>query len=317
MAGSGEGGRKWFKYGCFGCLGCLGLLILISVGVTGVAWIQSRSAEAEDEVITREIPGLPSPEIPAATEETPDPELQATATTPGHVILDLGQGEVQVRPGEPGEPIRIEARYDKDDCRLEESFEEGDGSGWTYRVKFRRFTTSGLLTSIKEAFAGTSPRVVVYLPVDVPLKLDLGVRQGGGEIELGGLWLTDADIEFEMGGGELRFSEPLRHPMNSLSVSASMGGGAFQKIGNASPRQCDFDFRMGGMQLDLRGQWLQDSDISIRHSMGGGAVFLPDGVRLDGVPGRADTPPETGEVPQSTLRFTVSSEMGNLEFVDW
>ena len=37
---------------------------------------------------------------------------------------------------------------------------------------------------------------------------------------------------------------------------------------------------MGGMELDLRGQWVADADIDIDLRMGGGSVTLPDGVQV-------------------------------------
>jgi hypothetical protein len=280
----------------------------------GLAWIQSRDAEAEEQVLTRQLPEGTAPE---PGEQAVDTALAATSAQPGKVILDLGQGEVIVKPAQPGEPIRVEASFDPDDCRLEESFEEGDGSGWTYTVKFRRVASAGILTSIKEAFAGTGPRIHVYLPVGVPLDLDLSIRQGGGAVDLGGLWLTNADIRLEMGGGKIDFSEPLPYPMESLTISASMGGGAFQHIGNASPGKLTWEIKMGGGDLDLRGAWRQDSDIRLDVSMGGGRVVLPQKVRIEGLETLVTRKPlQEEEVPLPTLRFQPGESMGNLEFVN-
>ena len=104
--------------------------------------------------------------------------------------------------------------------------------------------------------------------------------------------------------------------MERLSIVGSMGGFEASSLGNASPRELEVDFSMGGMDLDLRGRWAGDSDISLRSSMGGGVLRLPRDVRIEGLAtSRIGDPTET-EVEPPTLRFSVSSDMGNLEILD-
>lgn len=322
MTEKGDGGRKWFKYGCFGCLGCFGVIIIISLLGSGVVWFQSRSARTEDQVLTREIPGTaaageeiaPDGEIPGGERKRLD--LDVTAESPGRVFLDLRQADFRIVPNRPGEPIRVEATFDPADYALEEIFEEGGEAGWTYTVKFRQKTAGSFLTTLKEMFAGTSPNVKIFLPVDHPLILDLDVRQGGAVLEVDEMWLTSADLKCEMGGLVVTFDRPLRAPMDSLSVRSSMGGCVVSGAGNASPRRMVVDARMGGLDLDLKGAWVQDSEITISQSMGGGAVHLPDNVLFEGIDAGSFRPPAEQEVPTPTLRFSASSEMGNLEFFD-
>jgi hypothetical protein len=164
---------------------------------------------------------------------------------------------------------------------------------------------------------GTSPTVKVVLPVDVPLDLDVRASQGGLEMELGGLWLRTAEIKFSQGGVFMAVSQPLREPMERLSISGSMGGLATSNLGNASPRVLDIDFTMGGGVLGLRGAWRNDSQVSIAASMGGGRVLLPKDVAIEGVETSTPRPKSTLELPLPTLRFTVSeSTLENLEFDD-
>jgi hypothetical protein len=207
------------------------------------------------------------------------------------------------------------ATYDKKVYELEEILETHEDSTWTYRVNFRQ-TGGGLMTTLKEMLGGTKPDIRIVLPVDVQLDLDARMRQGAMTIDLGGLWLRRADLNFQQGGFELGVSEPLREPMETLSIDGSMGGFATSTLGNASPRRLECDFSMGGMMLDLRGPWAQDAEISITHSMGGGAVRLPRNVILRGIPGRHSDVPVDAELKPPTLTFTISSSMGELEYID-
>src|SRR5262249_35026465 len=162
-----------------------------------------------------------------------------------------------------------EASYDRSSFKLDEGLEPGtDGSGFTYRVSFKR-TAKGKLFGLAELFAHTKTKVRVLLPPGPPLALEAKISQGGAEIELGGLRVVSADLEVAMGGLELRVSDPLPQPMDSFRLKTSMGGGEVRSLGNASPRKLDVEYAMGGMELDLRGQWVADSEITLRGSMGG------------------------------------------------
>ena len=130
----------------------------------------------------------------------------------------------------------------------------------------------------------------------------------GAEVDLGGLWLTELDAEFNKGGMVLGFSEPSREPLKHLRIEGAMGGIVLRKLGNASPQSLTVDLSMGGMDIDLRGEWRNDSDVSLSQSMGGAALQLPHGVRVEGLEGRSTLTPAGDEVTLPTLRFEVSGE---------
>jgi hypothetical protein len=146
------------------------------------------------------------------------------------------------------------------------------------------------------------------------MTLEAAIAQGGASVELGGLSLTSADFDVSMGGLELSVGEPTRAPMERFRAKLSMGGGEIRSLGNASPRELSVEYSMGGLLLDLTGGWRTDSEITLRGSMGGAQVELPRDVRVEGVPDRTFPLPEKTEVPVPTLRFTTSSQMGEVEF---
>ncbi len=315
-----SGGKGCFKWGCIGCVGLLLLVILLVAIFSGVAWQKVQSQEVKEEVLTHELPGTkpaegtPEADTPAAPG---DAEMRTEILQPGRpgngrVILDLRNGGFYISPAEPGEPLTVEATYDVNSYELVESFEEGEGGTWTYRVSFQR-TGGMIMAMLGQIFGGENPEVHVYLPPDAPLELDVKLRSGGSEIKLGGLWLTSAEIDFAQSGFNLQIDEPLKEPMDSLTLTGMMGGANLEGIGNASPRKLEVDLRMGGMNLDLRGQWMQDSDISITWNMGGARVVLPANMAIQGVEGHEGAAPG-GEVPPPTLRFELDGKMDDIEF---
>lgn len=302
------GGQSCLKTGCLVLVGCLGLGVMIVALGVGLAWMKASSSKPESQVLTRPVPE-PAPVPPSSL--AADLPAQASAAG-GRVVLDLSEAEFMIEPGPPGEPIRVEASYDRASGALEETFEPGDAGSWTYTVRFKR--EAGFLAKLFEGMAGKTPKMRVLIPPDVPIDLDISLSEGEGKVRLGGLWLTSADLEFAMGGVEMSIDEPLKEPMESLSIKTSMGGGSFRSLGNASPRRLDVDISMGGMDLDLSGRWLRDAEIQIRQSMGGAGVTLPDGVIIEGIDHPRAGRQASKEIPLPVLRFTVSSEMGELKF---
>ena len=76
---------------------------------------------------------------------------------------------------------------------------------------------------------------------------------------------------------------------------------------------------MGGMELDLRGNWVVDSEITVRVSQGGGQLRLPRDVEIVGIETSRVRPVRPGgdeETPRPTLTFTTSSSRGELEIVE-
>ncbi len=316
MASEGTG-RTFLKWGCFGCLGCLGVVLVLFLVAVGVGWLSARSAKLEDEVLSRDLPPVATAapsraDAPAAPSEAP-PAAEAAAA--GRVVLDLAQAEFDVEPGEPGGKARVEAHYDKQVYELVETLEQPPDGPWIYRVGFER-TGVGWALGLRELFGATATKVTVFLPPDVPLDLEIRIRQGGAKIELGGLWLTSVELDTAQGGGDLRVSEPLRAPMQRFDLTARMGGMSVRSLGNASPAEVRVDVSMGGMDLDLRGAWVRDAAIELKSSMGGLDVILPRDVAIRGVPGQGLPESPEPEVRRPTLTFSADDggRSGGIQF---
>ncbi|MCP3979292.1 MAG: hypothetical protein GY716_08190 [bacterium] len=283
----------WRKYGCIGCLGLVALVLTIVLVVAGLALLTARPEQMESRVLTPEVVGG------------------------GRVVLAIEAAELHVRPAVPGESLRVEARFDVNAFALEGELDPGAGGDWIYRVTFGAAEDSGAFSGLMSVARGSPSRVDVFLPVDSPLDLVLNLRKGGAVVRLGGLRLRSAELEFESGAVDLDVDEPLREPMQSLSISTTSAGALINNLGNASPRRLDVTYRMGQIDMGLLGNWVADAEISIDGGTGGGVVHLPSGVVLEGLERRGVAPPREPRPDLPTLRFTVSTGMGWLEFSDW
>lgn len=297
-----------FKNTLLGCLGLIAIAVIFGAIMAGLAWKdRGKGGQVEQEVS----PTVTASEaVPTATV---DPAL-LTTRYPGRVILDLGQGEFQINPAAPGAGLSARARFDSEVHTITESYEVRPDSSWVYQLGFHQ-TMPGLQALFRALMGNdTDARIEIFLPPDVPIELVVGLEQGGGEAELGGLWVTTADFSFKQGGFVLGIREPLREPMDRLRLHGRMGGVELERLGNASPRVLDIDCGMGGADVDLRGAWRNDCDAHLAVKMGGLAVSVPRDMIVVGDRELASTLARTDtEVPQPTLRLTVEESMGEVE----
>ena len=302
-----KNGTSWLRYGCFGCLGVILVAVLIVIGVTGLAALRARGEKITERNLT---PRISTPDTPRSESA----EIEASGT--GRVVLNLWHAEFEVLPAAPDEALRVEATYDENAYELVEQFDAGGESGWVYELTFQR-TGGWLMTSLAQMFSGSQPRVAIYLPRDVRLDLEIEAHQGALQGDLGGLWLNTAEVTLEQGGLQLTFDEPLREPMERLSIDFSMGGGQLTSIGNASPAILDLEISMGGAEIDLRGHWVQDAMINLDTRMSGALVRLPRGVLIEGIDREGLTVEENAEVNPPKLTFEIrGDDRGDIEFID-
>lgn len=288
--GNGKGkGKGCFRFGCFGCL----MLLAISIGVVlllGAIQLTTDSGDPMPEQRNAEHPLPPAPPIPgvALSPEAPTSgggELPSIAVGPlpadfdpsdvraGVLVLDLSMGDFIIQPGPPGEPIRVEADYDTNSFELAETFEEDSDGTWRYEVEFG--LRGGWLGALLRGGAQGHNRVTITIPRDQPLDIRGKIGMGQSEVDLGGLWVRDVDLEMGTGDHFLEFREPLRVPMASFTVDGSMGEVELRGLGDASPRDVRVDHGMGAMLVDLSGAWRNDADVRVEFSMGECKVWLP------------------------------------------
>lgn len=226
--------------------------------------------------------------------------------------LDLTAGSFRVEPGEPGQPLRVEADYDKGRFSLDESFDEDSN---TYRVTFRiRGGWLGMFRGSGEA----DNEIRILVPPDRPFALTGEVGLGESRFELGGLWITDVDLDLGAGEHRLLISEPLLAPLERIRVHASVGETTMSDLGNASPGRIDIDQGIGEMSVDLRGAWQRDAAVRVNLGIGECRVRVPEDVGLviarssvgigeSRSPRRREAPPGA-----ATLTLRVSGGIGEL-----
>ncbi len=309
-----KGGKKWWV---LGCLGVIGAALLVVVSVVAFAFVSARNVQTETDVRTHAAIGPNDDAFPSILEvDQRSAGATGTAGSPrrGTVVLKMLGGEAFVEPAAPGEPLSIEARYDKRDYELTERFE--DGEPWTYEANFR-LTGSALLTGLKEAIGGTQPRIRLRIPVGVRIDLTVLQRQGGAVVDVGGLDLRVIEFDIENAFLVVSATQLLSSPVERFTLLGSKGAVFLHNMDRVSPAQLDIDFRMGEAQLDLRGRWLQDTEIKLTTGLSDVILRLPQDAIIEGLDTTGHVISPNVEIALPTLRFEVSQgRRGKIEIFE-
>jgi hypothetical protein len=316
--------RGCFKVGCFGCLGTAGVVVLIFLVLLGLG-LATGGGESRMEPIDRsqDVPPVEPPKLPPMVlgdpdEEQPLPTIdhEIDVDEPGRIVLDLHKGSFEVRPGPPGSQLRLEGRYDEGKYELEESYSTYGERGWTYKVSFdqRGF-------GIRPIFQDNDNenRVRLIIPRDMPVVLEGMVGIGESNLELGGLWLLEIDLDVGIGEHSLSFNEPLPVPMRKMRLDTSVGVIDVDELGNASPRETRIKHSIGETRIDLRGAWRRDAEVEISCGIGECDVRAPREAKLDlahvGVAIGESGGPRRREPPAAdapTVKLSVSGSIGEV-----
>jgi hypothetical protein len=304
-----------------GCLkataiGCGSIIVLSGIAMAVfIAIATSGGGENAADEVRRTVAGLEQAESVAVA----DPAA-LTALHPGRIVLDLAHGEFNVKPAGAGEGLSLDATYDPEIYTLAQQYVVAPDSSWTAYVSLRRSVPA--LVALVRYIGGndTDASITVRLPAEVPIELVASFEQGGGEIDLGGLWLTTADFTVRQGGFEMSCPEPLREPAARVRLHSRMGGVAVADVGNLSPRELVVDCGMGGADISLDGLWRNDCAAVFRARMGGMAVGVPKGLDLaagGSLPQGLELPAMRRtdvEVPLPVMTVHVETRWAEIEF---
>jgi hypothetical protein len=305
-----EGKKSGRKGGCFkyGCLACVGLLVLLLITAGTIMAIGLMLGAPEEKL---ESPQL-SRELPAAL------TAQLPAARVGRIILDLSEGSFRIIPVAPGEPIKVDGRYDSGVYELAESFEQQEGESWVYRVSFDR-RVSWVRAIFKEMEQDN--RINISIPRGTPIILEGTIGVGESILELGGLAVRKLDLNLGTGSHEVSFSEPSPLPMESFDLAGGIGELRVSLLGNASPERVKVSHRIGEVNIDLRGAWVRDADAAVRCGIGECAVRVPEDIGVEVISANVTLGETSGAVLNSlesqqqgkpTLRLDLSGRIGEV-----
>ena len=203
------------------------------------------------------------------------------AGQPLSVTLRMEEGDFTIKPAPPGTGIRVEGDYDKGTYELHQELDTSSGAPvYTLSFKPRYSMMRRLLSHGFVKIDESLNRLTVHLPRDLPMDLRASIRKGASRMELGGLALTSAVIDLEMGEHEVSVGEPNPLEMSSLELNVGMGEINLRDLGNLRASGLTVWGKMGEVGVDLGSRIARDTKLITRMRMGEMTLGLPTQARV-------------------------------------
>jgi hypothetical protein len=190
--------------------------------------------------------------------------------------LQYAAGVLRVRPGPATELYRMDVSYDQDRFVPRSDFDAATGQ---VHLGVEAAGRGGLrVVSQNQLRQGAK----VWFSPSVDLALNVGLGAVDADVELGGLRLTDLNLETGASRAVIRFSQPNATRCQHAQLSAGAAELSVIGLGNSRCDRIDFEGGVGKVALDFGGAWAASSDVEVRMAMGELTLRLPRqvGVRL-------------------------------------
>jgi hypothetical protein len=209
------------------------------------------------------VPTLEVGEVQSTRETIP----LADATSAEVEIL-FGAGELEIEAGDPAQLFSGHFRYNVEQ--------------WAPKVSYENDVLDIEQGGTKEDWGIPTGRTrneweLEFSP-QIPLRMKLDVGAGDGELDLTGLQITELDLDTGAGDFEVRFDEPNRAEMESLTLDTGASKLEVRGIGNAGPEQVKIQGGVGDITLDFTGAWARSADVHVTAGVGSLTLRLPDNV---------------------------------------
>ncbi len=120
-----------------------------------------------------------------------------------------------------------------------------------------------------------SSRLKLFLPSDIPIRLDFSVGAGFNDLDMSGLKVSELNLTAGACATKLRFSIPNPIPMKKLHISAGASKLMVEGLGNANFEEMEFNGGASDVTLDFSGSGIRSSKATISIGAGSVRILLP------------------------------------------
>jgi Cell wall-active antibiotics response 4TMS YvqF len=190
--------------------------------------------------------------------------------------VDYAAGALRLAAGRPNELYRMDVLYDAERYVPVSAF---DAAGGGVGLGLRASGEGGLRVVSRNQLRQTAS--VTFSPrSDLALAVTLGAVDG--DLELGGLRLTDLRLEAGASRATVRFSQPNAARCRAATLTAGAAELSVLGLGNSRCDRITFEGGVGRVTLDFGGTWTSSSQVAVKMALGEVALRLPRavGVRI-------------------------------------
>lgn len=184
---------------------------------------------------------------------------------------DLGAGTFKITTDNITELAMFDIEYDDRVVRYDvDYYEKGERGILTFESDRR-----GDISAKSEE---NNWNIVLSNKYESILNLDIGACDA--KFDFGGLPLRELNIDMGAASGRIEFSKPNPIRMDQFKMDAGASSLNMSMIGNANFDRFEFNGGVGSFDLDFRGKYEGESEISIEIGLGTAEIILPAGVPI-------------------------------------
>ena len=190
--------------------------------------------------------------------------------------LEYAAGALRLAAGRPNELYRMDVLYDGERYVPVSTFDAARGG---VGLGLRAAGEGGLRVVSRGQLRQTAS--VTFSPrSDLALSVTLGAVDG--DLELGGLRLTDLRLEAGASRATVRFSQPNAARCRAATLTAGAAELSVVGLGNSRCDRITFEGGVGRVTLDFGGTWTSSSQVAVKMALGEVVLRLPRavGVRM-------------------------------------
>jgi hypothetical protein len=186
--------------------------------------------------------------------------------------LEYAAGALRLAAGRPNELYRMDVLYDGERYVPVSAFDAARGG---VALGLRASGEGGLRVVSRNQLRQTAS--VTFSPrSDLALAVTIGAVDG--DLELGGLRLTDLKLEAGASRATVRFSQPNAARCRAATLTAGAAELSVLGLGNSRCDRITFEGGVGRVTLDFGGAWTSSSQVAVKMALGEVALRLPRGV---------------------------------------
>lgn len=182
------------------------------------------------------------------------------------VTIEFGAGEIWLTSADIDNVLEMEVTYDPRIIDFDHDYRVRRGVGELFLESSHHR---------KYDIDSKDHRWDMTLSRNYPMSLDLEVGACEAELDLGGLQLEELRIDIGAASVEIDFSAPNPIRLREIDIEAGAASLEMREVGNANFERFNFSGGVGSFELDLRGEYTGESEVTIEIGLGSMDIILP------------------------------------------
>ncbi|MBD3403350.1 hypothetical protein GF420_10680 [candidate division GN15 bacterium] len=186
------------------------------------------------------------------------------------IECDFGAGELFVHPDDIDQAAILNVTYEPDKVEYLAQYDVRDGVGELFLESEIRGRSVDDLENTWDLTLGTRRPTELFF--------DIGACEA--DMDLGGIPITELEMDIGAASGYIEFSEPNPERLREINIDVGASSVEFRRLGNANFEYLSFDGGAASIEVDLRGEFKGESIADFDIGMGSADIVVPDGVAI-------------------------------------